>query len=237
VKQRRRRNLPTNEPSFASQQWLAYRYGLAPLISDVQAAIDYVNSKLNERLNELRSKRGVVEDVKVVVTKSDDILSSFTWKGQHKTTTAIKSASIVYYKQVMTLTTAQKLGLNPGAWTGIAWELVPYSFIVDWFVNVGSWLRALSPLAAFTVIGGCVSQVYDHTYEYEFLTKPFNDYYTVDRWMPSTYMWKSRCLTRRFGSPMPAMLAYNPSPWNVKRLLDSLALSWGFISKRVKSLA
>lgn len=47
--------------------------------------------------------------------------------------------------------------LNPAS---LAWEAMPYSFVVDWFYDVGSWLRSVE--TAFThggsVVGGYVSR-------------------------------------------------------------------------------
>lgn len=45
-------------------------------------------------------------------------------------------------------------GNNPGYWTSlnpasIAWEMMPYSFVVDWFVDVGSYLRNLETSLLF----------------------------------------------------------------------------------------
>ncbi len=45
---------------------------------------------------------------------------------------------------------ASRLGLtNPAA---VAWELVPYSFVVDWFVNVGDYLNQFSEFHGVTLI-------------------------------------------------------------------------------------
>lgn len=41
------------------------------------------------------------------------------------------------------LNLAEWTSLNPAT---IAWELVPYSFVVDWFIEVGDWLRNLESL-------------------------------------------------------------------------------------------
>jgi hypothetical protein len=44
---------------------------------------------------------------------------------------------------------ASQLGfVNPAA---IAWELVPFSFVVDWFVNVGEFLNNFTDLWGLTV--------------------------------------------------------------------------------------
>jgi hypothetical protein len=45
------------------------------------------------------------------------------------------------------------LGLtNPLA---IAWELVPFSFVLDWLVPVGTWLQSLDATLGVKFVGGC----------------------------------------------------------------------------------
>jgi hypothetical protein len=47
------------------------------------------------------------------------------------------------------LALAEQLGLaNPAS---IAWELVPFSFVVDWFTNYGSVIGGLSSWAGYTI--------------------------------------------------------------------------------------
>lgn len=55
------------------------------------------------------------------------------------------------------LTDLQSYGLaNPAS---LAWELVPYSFVVDWFAPVGNVLRSLTATAGLDFVGGCSTQL------------------------------------------------------------------------------
>jgi hypothetical protein len=44
----------------------------------------------------------------------------------------------------------------------LGWELIPYSFVVDWFIDVGSYLRNLETALLFGTIfkSGFVSELY-----------------------------------------------------------------------------
>jgi hypothetical protein len=59
-----------------------------------------------------------------------------------------------------TLAEFSSLGLiNP---LEIVWELLPYSFVVDWFLPIGNWLSSMTADAGFTFQGGslsCMSKV------------------------------------------------------------------------------
>lgn len=38
---------------------------------------------------------------------------------------------------------------------GSAWELIPYSFVVDWFLPIGNWLSSFRPINNMTFVSGC----------------------------------------------------------------------------------
>lgn len=50
---------------------------------------------------------------------------------------------------------AEKLGLtNPAS---IAWELVPFSFVVDWFIPISSYIQSLTAFSGYTIEDKCLS--------------------------------------------------------------------------------
>lgn len=114
-----------------SSLWLAFRYGVQPLAYSVSDALDYLDSK------------GVLYRT---VRKRED-LSSKPDLPHGATLLSTPDIQIRYFgKGRLSASTSQGLGFNP--WT-TAWELVPLSFVVDWFLNVGDLLGALAPSASF----------------------------------------------------------------------------------------
>lgn len=50
---------------------------------------------------------------------------------------------------------AEKLGLtNPAS---IAWEVVPFSFVVDWFIPISSYIQSLTAFSGFSIKDKCLS--------------------------------------------------------------------------------
>lgn len=72
------------------------------------------------------------------------------------------SAGVIY--EIKSQTTSQNisriLGIRARDIPATLWEIVPYSFVVDWFVNVGTWLNAVVPDPNVTVLGNWITRVY-----------------------------------------------------------------------------
>jgi hypothetical protein len=53
----------------------------------------------------------------------------------------------------------------------LAWELLPYSFVVDWFLPVGNYLQSLTDFAGFTFVDGWVSYKTEQWFTIEYTGK------------------------------------------------------------------
>lgn len=129
--------------------WLSFRYGWAPLLNDLNDQFNILSSKIQEKgmlIHATRVKR--FEGVEHRNYSDASTIHDIEWKSLYKT----RLDAIV---DVPGLREASRLGLtNP---LGVAWELVPYSFIVDWFAPIGSMLELSSARAGLRFIGGSTS--------------------------------------------------------------------------------
>jgi len=145
-----------------SESWLEYRYGWRTLAYDLQD----IHGSL-ERLAGLTSKpnRGSA------YTANTDNYSISSQSGLYANpgTTPSMNATLVSYTgvysqvrtrwargTVMLEAVANELAFIDPLTT--AWEIVPFSFIVDWFVNIGDLIKAYSPFLSGNVLHGCLSQ-------------------------------------------------------------------------------
>lgn len=122
--------------------WLGVRYGIRPLIAD----INNLNDALKKNLGKLRrfsERRGSGSSW----TTTDELGSIGTGWGQPISWPArrITSVSQSWRGSVTADIDLGTFKLNP-LQTG--WELIPYSFVADWFVSVGKTLGAIN-LALF----------------------------------------------------------------------------------------
>lgn len=133
----------------AVQTWasnhLAFQYGIAPLANDMGTAI-----------GELRSAITAAPPFKEGVVTRRDRVSNIGFRATNSTVYTRKASSEVikdtryrsqwraYMNQNALLVCLAEHGmLNPAS---LAWELMPFSFVIDWWVGVGDMLSSLDNL-------------------------------------------------------------------------------------------
>lgn len=117
-----------------SGQWLELQYGWLPLIGDVHAGMQYIASKHN-------GPRMLAFDVQGTARVKNQVSNSPT------TYSIIADGSVTRFYRVQyteVLSEARSLGLlNPAS---VIWEKMPWSFVADWFIPIGTYLDTLSVL-------------------------------------------------------------------------------------------
>lgn len=129
-----RKLILTNPSLLLSSGWLAYTYGWKPLLRDIYAAADF-HRKLIEDGFSARGRNRAVE-TQSTTTKDGWITTQTSKENSDRVEAKVwygLSDSDTYNLSRMT-------SLDP---LSIAWELMPLSFVVDWFVNVGGYLELL----------------------------------------------------------------------------------------------
>jgi hypothetical protein len=125
---------------------LEIRYGWAPLIQDIQGAIEVLSKPLKPIPVLARaSNKGSTEINTGYPQKPKDVAhwsESITIKGIIEVSDPNKDL-------------ANRLGLlNPLA---TAWDAVPFSFLFDWFCSVGPWLQSLTDFVGLTIRDGSIT--------------------------------------------------------------------------------
>lgn len=124
-KLRNLRNIRTH-----ANNYLAYHYGILPTIGDLQKIFDGLRELKAHRFPGLASGSAGSTDVVPLIN------------GQHKLTRRLKL--IVRTNETMLTELCyrvERLGLFPNL-TSI-WDLIPFSFVLDWFISVGDWLEVV----------------------------------------------------------------------------------------------
>lgn len=145
--------------------WLEKRYGWDPIFSDI--------FKIAEKACDIRAQIGkerlVARAGKTLTsTMSGHIgpvplpLGMESISGSYSSDASLKcSAGVIYSVKPMNATEQLMsiLGVRPRDIPSVAWNLAPWSFVADWFTNVGSWLEAVTPVPGIFVHGNWITNV------------------------------------------------------------------------------
>jgi len=153
-----------------TNDWLEYRYGWRLLLKDNYDGL--------VKIHDLRT-RGIPSRCKVRATSKEFISGEVSrdgginwyldlnwdyqvnWRYRYTRQTDREVAISFLYTNdappALRLGTLQSLGItNP---LNLAWELIPYSFVVDWFLPVGDYLTGLDTFIGKTFKAGCISYI------------------------------------------------------------------------------
>lgn len=151
-------NFSRHATSVAAENWLAFNYGVKPLISDIKGSI--------AEYYKVRGVRPIIRSVSMGLPGKS--YSDFSYgsaqssQGTARTDWAqiSQSGHLVCYAEFNDDAgrwdaTAARLGLtNPAE---LLWELIPFSFVVDWFLQVGDFLHAAQTIKGLKRVGVHVS--------------------------------------------------------------------------------
>lgn len=135
----------------AASTWLEIQYGWLPLISDVYGSAEFLAQINNTRkISQKISRKGSKEFNQTILTYggfNDAIRATHTCKG---TLNFKSSVTFSVTNQAAKDISASGIS-NP---LELAWELLPYSFVVDWFLPVGNFLSAFDATAGCSFVSG-----------------------------------------------------------------------------------
>lgn len=128
-------------PRHWAKHWLEYKFGWYPLVQDLYGISKEIAYRA-PKLQRFRA-RATVKDRKIVTTKTTTTTEQRTFTSSLRT-----EVGCVYAPSQSTMTNLSRVtSLNPAS---IAWELLPFSFIVDYVINIGGALRSLESSLVLT---------------------------------------------------------------------------------------
>jgi len=143
-----------------SNDFLAFQFGLRPLMQDIYALVKEI-SKQTTPLMVYHVKGSAKVKLKDHVTRFDSLSAGLPLNvriDDDYTGFLTVRYALEYSIDNPTLATLQSYGLvNP---LEIAWEVLPWSFVVDWFLPVGAFIRDLNANSNVTFVRGTRSVVF-----------------------------------------------------------------------------
>lgn len=141
------------------QKWMEYRYAVMPIIYSYHDIV-----KTLERGQEVKSKKSRWLTPKASGVTLPPSTYTYTWT---ETTGCVIIRGSVYQNFSFDCDSQfAGVGINPFV---TAWELIPYSFVIDWFVNVGDYIvrstvqpKSLTRFASISQRSNYVTRTYQH---------------------------------------------------------------------------
>jgi hypothetical protein len=125
---------PASTREFTSR-WLEYQYGWAPLVGDTYDAMKLMAKQIADP---------AVKRYRVRVKRTNSVYSPVgTW--------GWKQVRAVRKEQLIALVSEQPTSADISGMTdpaSVAWEILPYSFVIDWFLPVGNYLQARAAVSS-----------------------------------------------------------------------------------------
>lgn len=139
--------------------WLEFQYGWKPLLSDIHGAAEQIARSYRDQVpyRFVGSAQCVKEAKDVFIQFATSTVSGNKWSELADYSYLERSKFVI--EAVVDNATLQALSqtgiTNPLL---LAWELVPYSFVVDWFIPVGNYLEQLTYAQGLTFKTGTESK-------------------------------------------------------------------------------
>lgn len=193
----------------SAETWLEYQYGWRPLMSDIHSIYGVLGDTFDKVAMLVHSRS----------TRKHEHSNHTVF--EHDNSYTVKEKCLVRIDarvEVPRIRAMSQIGLiNP---LSIAWEVVPFSFVLDWFCPVGNVLEAASASSGLSFMGGSYSQTLEGSH-------------TISRNLAwdSHYVEEGLCLVDKFATrrsvlgDFPTPLPYfREKPFNTSRVANAAAL-------------
>lgn len=219
-----------NLESFRDK-WMGYQMGVRPFLFDLENACDYFNALPPELLPAVRLASGASHEYSYPFVRN-----SFA-AGNIELQLRVKGEYFVHYvvycrKTPSGMSQATALGLNRSL--SVAWELTKLSWLVDYVVDIGGWLKAWYARDDVSFVMGCKSTMWKSTVEQigsPRFTQPGCTW--EKKWSPMFFvdagMFDRELLT---SLPMPGILPNIKDLTGVARTLNAISALSHLISGR-----
>lgn len=213
-----------NQSRALARGWLELQYGWLPLLSDIYGAIEQTQKHFKKQVPIVRvSSRKRIEHDDCVVDSSqyNDVVTTRRTKYEVSVRCSFKLSQPV-------LKELSELGItNPLL---LAWELTPFSFVVDWFIPIGTFLSALDATFGLQFVDG--STTYFEKNETtrtqigngkKFYLPPFNHYNSESGAVSNHQSSVSCSRVTLLSFPLPKLPAFK-DPFSVIHFYNALSL-------------
>lgn len=223
----------------SSSYWLAYRFGLCPLLGEIDGYVKLAQEGLEPMSGPLLHARSKFEIPNIITESRLNQGSSLSMEygmQVHVQDTYRTDVQFIHERQPTDIfSNLNVFGLHPSQVGTILWEIVPLSFILDRFWNVSAWLDKARPRPGTKILGAThslkrIKQVIVVPQKMTSKTLVLTRYKPVE-WYSEPHTWSSTSYSRRIAGSAPVMPVWNPRLLDISQYVDHLSLLWQFMPK------
>ncbi len=168
-----------------SAGYLLYRYGIIPLMKDVESILNSLQRQTGKQRKTSRSKGQLYATANLSGSFVHSFgVSTVTWSNQVQETLNIRCMTL----DEVDLSFLGNLGFSLKGLLTLPWELMAYSFVADWFANIGDYIGSIAPSVGYNMLGSCMVEhrVTVNTYNSVGVNKPSGTW-TLDAPITGTF--------------------------------------------------
>lgn len=213
-----------------SSTWLEYCYGILPILNDIQEIKETFEKQRVRELEVLRRQAASTMKEVAIPSKSGEATGyyvMYTLEGSAYSSKRVTTH--IYYKYndwARNYEALTEWGVNPFQLLDIAYAVTPYSFVVNWFVDIGSWLKAIQPHPHLDIIGGCTTiKTVQSKRINSYMAKSLNG---ASAWVPclTQFDWEKAQLDRVLQTSWSAPPTIGAGIDNLSKAVNSAAMLW-----------
>lgn len=206
-------------PDELTKWWLEGRYGWRIMLFDIEE-INELITKIDgdrTRYKKRSGESGTYKDVKLFTTEAGP--GVFVYSHVDEIAWSIRGSIVADIQP-------PDVAINPIA---TAWELITFSFVIDWIIDIGRWLEAMS----FLLLQSDYSAARGLQFTWNTVTE-VNSFTPTDIYSTGTVTYRAECrkvFTRRLPTSVSKLPSFGLN-LNVLKLIDIIALIRRFIASR-----
>jgi hypothetical protein len=131
---------------LVTDSWLQYSFGIAPLVNDIENACEAAAKIITYRMPSQVVRGSASKSVEVSQRNLSENFGLIGMRGRASVTSfvSVRYTACVKASNDTDKAALESVGLTWGDFFPTLWEILPYSFLVDYFLNVGTIIDTLS---------------------------------------------------------------------------------------------
>jgi hypothetical protein len=134
-----------NIGKIAAESWLEYSFGWIPFISDIEDAFSALDNLRNEKRTVFCSAGGSADETNATQADTYGSLANYAYYVErHRCRSKVHvryKGELLIEPQTAAADYAKNWGVHTSQFVPTAWELLPWSFLADYFGNIGDILN------------------------------------------------------------------------------------------------